>query len=359
MVPSSFGMTFCVDGEQEEILLDVSWGRYERTEDQEITISDKRKDSSKENKIKKLKVWERLPCGGKLKIPLVSGPIKPLNVDSTNLGVIVQGNIREKNETGSRLVTVFLVNAQTEPFENKDTSWIFQPSIKVKSVREGLAIFRRRIFSRSQIEDMELQGLDMIYRKNVEFCVGHGVSVHASLKEGTSTEAFCVETEVMPEYEVPITETPGREPEDRSVLREINDKGFLDMLELSKMGRDDLIEKLKLLTEDYKNWIEEQKDRIGKDVTGFDDVSKFTIERCESIHERLEEGVKTLENPKDDKAFEAFRMANLVMANQRVRSIFALKRGVVKKWVFPIWISRRTGHGDHFSWLSSYFRFHL
>ena len=84
----------------------------------------------------------------------------------------------------------------------------------------------------------------MIYRKNVEFCVGHGVSVHASLKEGTSTEAFCVETEVMPEYEVPITETPGREPEDRSVLREINDKGFLDMLELSKMGRDDLIEKL-------------------------------------------------------------------------------------------------------------------
>ena len=117
LVPSSFGMTFCVDGEQEEILLDVSWGRYERTEDQEITISDKEKDPSKENKIKKLKVWERLPCGGKLKIPLVSGPIKPLIVDSTNLGVIVQGNVREKNETGSRLVTVFLVNAQTEPFE--------------------------------------------------------------------------------------------------------------------------------------------------------------------------------------------------------------------------------------------------
>ena len=41
-----------------------------------------------------------------------------------------------------------------------------------------------------------------------------------------------------------------------------------------------------------------------------------SIGSCESIHERLEEGIKTLENPKDDKAFEAFRMANLVMANQ-------------------------------------------
>jgi hypothetical protein len=48
----------------------------------------------------------------------------------------------------------------------------------------------------------------MIYRKQVEFAVGHGVSVHAKTDDGNPERAHEVRTVVMPQYEVPVTERP-------------------------------------------------------------------------------------------------------------------------------------------------------
>ena len=42
---------------------------------------------------------------------------------------------------------------------------------------------------------------------------------------------------VMPQYEVPVTETPGLNPEDRPAMRRMVDEGFLDMGELAAMER--------------------------------------------------------------------------------------------------------------------------
>jgi hypothetical protein len=47
--------------------------------------------------------------------------------------VRVQGSMRAKNANGDRLVTLFLVNAQEEPETNRDTAWVFQPELIVRS----------------------------------------------------------------------------------------------------------------------------------------------------------------------------------------------------------------------------------
>ena len=191
----------------------------------------------------KVKVWQRVPCGGKLTIDLVEGVVSHRAPDGEHPEVRVQGTIRGKNANGDRLVTLFLVNAQQEPEENKDSAWVFQPELIVRAAGDSAdkAIFRRRVALSSKDDDEERKALEMIYRKQVEFAVGHGVAVHAKTDDGDAERAHEVRTVVMPQYEVPVTETPGLRPEDRPAMREMVEKGHLDMEVLADMDRSELV----------------------------------------------------------------------------------------------------------------------
>ena len=328
LVPSSFGMTFCVDGDVDSIEIAARWGRYERDRETEIYKTRTNPDTGEEERGPRAKVWQRIPCGGTVELPLKDGPIQHRAPDPSQPEVRVQGTVRGKNANGDRLVTLFLVNAQREPDENKDSAWIFQPEVIVHASDEAAdkAVFRRRLAVNANSDDPERDALEMIYRKQVEFAVGHGVAVHAETSPADTERATEVRTFVMPQYEVAVTETPGLRPEDRAAMCEMVEKGYLDMETLAAMDRKQLIEVLSILTEDYKTWIEEQGDRIGGDVVGFDDQANAALDRCAQIHERLIEGVRVLANEQDDTAIKAFRFANRVMAKQRIHSLFALAR---------------------------------
>ena len=113
--------------------------------------------------------------------------------------------MRGKNANGDRLVTLFLVNAQEKPEENTDSAWIFQPELIVRAAdgTADRAVFRRRLAAPANFDDPERDTLEMIYRKHVEFAVGHGVAVHAEAAAGERGRAVEVRTVVMPQYEVP------------------------------------------------------------------------------------------------------------------------------------------------------------
>ena len=128
-----------------------------------------------------------------------------------------------------------------------------------------------------------------------------------------------VRTSVLPQYEVAVTETPGLEPEDRPAMRRMIQDGYLDMQKLAQMENRELVAALSILTDDYEEWIGEQRARIGADVVGHDATASQAMDRCVEVLERLREGIATLNN--DARALEAFRFANLAMATQRVRSI--------------------------------------
>ena len=328
LVPSSFGMTFCVDGDVDAVEIEASWGRYERDNETEIYTTVRNPDTGEEEQGRKVKVWQRIPCGGTIRLELNEGPIQHQATDSSQPEVRLQGTIRGKNAEGDRLITLFIVNVQEEPDENKDSAWIFQPEliVRARDEAESKAIFRRRVAIKSNADDLELDVIEMIYRKQVEFASGHGVAVHVTTNPGETERATSIRTVVMPQSEMPVTETPGLRAEDRPAMREMIDKGYLDMEELASMDKQDLIEVLSILTSDYEAWITEQHGRIGSDVVGFDAQGNDALERCKQIRERLIEGIGVLTDDKNDMALGAFRFANRVMAKQRIHSMYALAR---------------------------------
>jgi len=319
LVPSSLGFTFCVDGKAESVVLYASWGSYESTESERVD----------ENTGRPFQCWRRTPSQGTVVVSLKERTIDPLVIDVHCPGVIIQGSVGAPLQNGDRLVTFFLVNNQTSPEQNVDEAWIFQPKLIV-SDPENSPIFRRRPLQDTDGFDDERESLEMIYRRQVEFAVGHGVSVHARTAVGDDQHAVEISTSILPQHEVPITETPGLDDEDRPAMRRMVEEGSLDMERLANLERPELIAVLTSLTEDYTEWIGEQESRATKDVSDFLNAAENAMDQCKQVLERLKKGIEVLES--DDKALESFRFTNQVMASQRIHSIYTLlkRRGVDK-----------------------------
>lgn len=326
LVPSSMGLTFCVGTDVEALDITARWGAYARVpkEEHEYTRARKNRETGQVEETK-VKVWRRHPRGGLVPLKLEDGAIEPLVPDAQEQEVRIQGAVRT-NAKGERLVTLFLVNGQLEPDTNRDAAWLFQPELVVTGSGDdaGAPVFLRRPSHDVVVDDVERDHLDLIYRRHVEFAVGHGVAVHAEIAPNDPTRAVEVRTEVIPSYEVPVTETPGLDPEDRPAMRKMVVRGWLDMLSLADLERADLEEALKTLVDDYTAWIDDQRARVGKAVVGYDAPANDALDRCKATLERLRAGLKVLLY--DAKALEAFRFANRAMAHQRVRGIYALKR---------------------------------
>lgn len=323
LVPSSIGFTFCVDGDLKELKVEASWGRYEKA-DPEVEIEEDEKGKKKPKK----KIWRRTPTGGQFNLKINEGEIEPVALDSETPNVLIKGTIRTPQDNGDRLITLFLVNNQELPDTNQDEAWIFQPEIIVKDINEE-SVFRRKSVLDSDGTDIERESLEMIYRERVEFAIGHGTSVHAITDTENPERAKELKTTVIPEYEVPVTETPGLNSDDRAVQQKMIKDGLLDMKNLATLETSKLIEALNLLTTDYEDWINEQSQRIKTELPSYEERADEALERCLQVFERLKDGINALAT--DVKALEAFRFANNAMALQRVKSIQALaqRRGEV------------------------------
>ena len=316
LVPSSFGITICVDATAKDLLINASWGRYQRIYDH---------DHIDERTGNKLRVWKRTPAGGPVYIRLQEGVIADKSPDPESPEVKIKGIVRPALPNGDRLITLFLVNTQLQPDQNPDEAWIFQPKLTI-SEKLGTPVFTHRPSAEPSGEDPEREALDMIYRNRVEFAVGHGISVHTEPCPDNPTRATEVTTTVAPEYDVQVTETPGLNPEDRPAMQKMIQEGLLDMKRLSEFSREDLVSALNILTKDYGEWISEQRARIPKELTEHAKQADIAMQKCELIRKRLQEGIDVLANPANDSALTAFRFANKAMAQQRIRSIYALKK---------------------------------
>ncbi len=320
LVPSSMGLTFCIADDLPEVEVEVRWGQYVRQASEDPAYVNPKTG-------KPYLCWKRVPRGGTSVLKLAEGPIKGYCPDEVVEHVEVRGNVsRAVEDSTSRLVTLYLVNLQVEPEKNRDAAWLFQPEICVRSPN-GEAIFQKRPLSGLSKEDPEMRGLEMIYRRKVEFAVGHNVSVHAEASKGDHEKAVEIRTVAIPHYEVPMTEVPGSSAGDRAVLREIAAGHLLDMRGIAdeaERGGDLKAGVLGKLVRDYGKWIaEERRKAAEKEFDGYKPEVKYNLGKCERALERLEEGLKVLQDSRE--AREAFIFANRVMADQRVRSIISLR----------------------------------
>jgi hypothetical protein len=308
--PSSCGLTFAVDGDATVVAVTAGWGRYVRersrveTEEGEPPL-----------------VWRRYSMAGNaIAVDIREGELDPLAPDQDQPEVRIRG--RARRHDGEWLVTLFLVNGQEIPKQRRDEAWLFQVELAVEDP-EGGPIFRRR----PEIElgltgdEQETRSLAMLYRDNVEFAVGHAVSVHAVLDSEDPRRAVRIETRGVPVYEVPLTEAPTLEevPELDGVV--------LDMKALVELPDSGLLAALSPLAAAYEAWIVRQEERIADPnarLEGFEDTAREALRRCRLAAERIRAGVSLVVDDPD--AREAFRFANRAMWLQRVRSLAAQDR---------------------------------
>lgn len=308
IVPSSCGLTICVDASCEFLEVEVMWGHYRKTESEvHVTESGNPK-----------RVWKRRAAGGTVKLSLVSGEVGHLMPDAEQPEVFVRGVVRPTTSAGEKILTLFLVNDQEAPETNQDEAWLFQAQLAIRAP-DGADVFRRRPTGESASDDEERAALAMLYRDQVEFAVGHGVSVHWDLSAGRVDRAVAVRTQVVPWYDVPVTEAPTAA--DLPGLADL----ILDMRQLADLDEKALAKTLGLLHQEYMAWIDSQRARVdGKALGEHESSARDALQKCRRTAERLKAGIDTV--LADPKALEAFRFANRAMWMQRVRSLYALER---------------------------------
>ncbi len=316
LIPSSFGMTFSVNIEATEIQISATWGQYVK-EVSEYLVSEKTGN--------RRKVWKRYPRGGKHLLVLQEGQIEPIAVDINCPEVVIQGLIRKRNDHWC--VTLFLINEFQEPDKLKDGAWVFQPELMAEGV-DGAAVIHKRhtvleLSGTDPTSKAENDLLAMLYRRHIEFAVGHGIAVHVDVSPNPNF-ALRVKTKVVPSYEIPKT-TPPR-PED-AVINPAFAKlegMVLDMKVLAESNPKQFRSKLKPLIEAYQDWIDREEKRIDDPAEGLDkfkNPAQQAITRCRSTLKRIEAGLDLLD--KDEKAAQSFAFMNRAMWLQRTHSLYA------------------------------------
>jgi len=322
LIPSSFGMTFSLNIEATEIQLSAAWGQYVR-QMSEYLLSEKTGNP--------LRAWKRQPRGGKHGLMLVEGPIQPISVDHNSPDVVVQGLIRKRKDHWC--VTLFLVNDQQEPEKLKDTAWIFQPELIAEGVDGAPVIHKRHTILELNGTDPTVKGendlLAMLYRRQVEFAVGHGIGVHVEVSPD-SMHAIRVRTRVVPSCEIPKTTPPTTADAEVNPAFARLEGLVLDMKLLAEANPKQYRSKFKPLVDAYQDWIDREEKRITDPVEGlsnFKSVAQQTINRCRTTLKRIEAGLDLLD--KDEMAAQAFQFMNRAMWLQRTHSIFAerVRRG--------------------------------
>lgn len=314
LFPSSMGFTFVVDETTDAVRLKVKWGRYEKR-NSETRFSEKTGNP--------LKVWKRVPVEADVEsLTIKPGAIPPKVLCPEYPGVVVQGLSRTRN--GQRIVTLFLVNRQPKQDTNKDEAWLFQTEMCVESIDDS-PVFKRRPTQRvreklppDQFEEDE--EMAMLYRRVVEFAVGHGVAVHAETPPANPWEAVRIETRAIPTYEV--EQQTASTPED-SGFEELAGV-VLDMKQLAEADSKQLAKQLAPLANAYEQWIEGERAKVklpSEHLDGYEEaVSRVTAKAAKAL-KRIKAGVKKLSD--DEHAAAAFRFANRAMYLQRIHTKFS------------------------------------
>jgi hypothetical protein len=158
----------------------------------------------------------------------------------------------------------------------------------------------------------------MLYRRTVEFAVGHGVAVQADRAPDQWDRAIRLTTQVMPAYEVAQMAPPTTA--DLPLLAGL----VLDMRDLAQTADADFAAALAPLTTAYRAWIEEQAARVAHptpDLALYAAEAMANLTKARKNWERIQAGIDLLAtNPQ---AAAAFRFANHAMWQQRIHTIYA------------------------------------
>lgn len=329
MLPSSIGLTCSLAPEAEAFQVRLRWGHYRRQRSANL------KNEKGEPKL----TWQRTQIDVlSPPIPLQEGKLEPWVPHPDFPEVYLSGLVR--CYAGAWSLTVFLVNAQAEPKTHKDSAWLFQPELIVRGALPSTApdasasgalsgaqrsrsapdsyppVFIKRPMGVLQPDkEPESLAMEMAYRRQVEFAVGHGVGVHAEKLPGEWQRAVEVRTAVLPVYDVEQVEAPRL------------DGVQLDMHALAQLHGEAFETALRPLADVYQAWIENEEARLqagaaepAAELGPYLQAGRAALDACRLTLERMRDGLRLLQT--DEQAAAAFRFANRAMADQRIHTLY-------------------------------------
>lgn len=371
-MPSSFGFSFFVKGNADEVHVSLKYGTYRdsQMEDCRIPFSPRKADDyrvpdsvsgyvaydASEKTLKMLREFSRkdvralkesdqldtdddriidnmYKLADQLKNGYVREPHEIKNivisfgdsdyVDSVEnlysdlIGVTA---LRKRMENGNTSLTIMVVNKKKGYATG--TNCIFQPEMKVESSDNDFVFAEYTGNVDFDVLDPEEQSLELQYRNKHVYGTGLGTAVNWDIDENGRGN---IRNDFFPEVEVP--------PMDFNIPKKYGvNSQTLSMKYLSDLDETDKKEKihnLRSLVNAYSTWIGELEERIKELDNRFVSVAEKNLDGCRSACERMRVGIDILEN--DTLAWDAFQLANRAMFMQRIQL------AIQKKWsaTFP------------------------
>lgn len=320
-IPSSMGISFYVETATPSINVDVIWGDYTKSTDKKL---------NKDGKEVSVASYTRHPMKETVEVNFADFE------KNKEYRLVADSNIylhisRIGLKRGYSLVTAYVINKRTTP-ESEVESLMFQVNLKAYS-GTGERIFIAEHICR------EVLAPDEFYFEQRPI-LGRGRGCAAVWGDAVDGKSAYVESDFIPQYEFPGV----------SASLKGFDPFFFSMRSLSMIKRkDDIIEKLNVLTDAYEKWIQEMLENDTKmtDEAFKEKIGESVVGKCKVALERIREGINLL--VKDDIAFEAFCFMNRAMIMQRNITSFSKKYGSGVDCNFAEFVDPRNPKND-FAW---------
>lgn len=305
--PSSIGLSFAVADDAKEILVEFRYGRYTPSEVSQLATGDSGRGIKGDSKKQKPAIlWTRKQIAERISLTLPA-------IGSRSLPDGGRGDWLCRRDGPLLVVSVFLRNSNlgsTGPDEPEQC--LYQPEILVCAAStESAPIINRAHQGNQVIYDPDLETYRLLYRDKPEFGVGHGCATDWDNKDCPPNRARLIRTELLPAYEVPMTEARGG-----MGLQALK----MEVLASASSGND-IRTALGPLTDEYEQWIQERRNEVSGLPSELRQKANENIDDCHTALGRMREGLDLI--AADSLVFEAFQFANRAMLLQRQKSVEA------------------------------------
>ncbi|MGW2216772.1 DISARM system helicase DrmA [Nonomuraea sp. NPDC001684] len=301
VIPASMGLRCQIPAELEAFTVVASWGVYE-------TLKEEAKDARSHRR------YQRTPVGIAQKIKVADLQHGQTETYSLKDKVVLRIDRFDDTARDRVIIEIALCNDREAETRIPVNAWLYQTKVEVHA--DGAEVFlpvTDVLEADAWLErDDELRRLQLQYRDRLEFAHGRTCSADWEASKG-GRRASRVWTTWLP-----MSETP-------PVDAELIEGALLDMRKLAQASPEELREGLSPIVDGYAAWLDEQDGRVQALPAHLLLVGQEAVDEARFVHRQLTEGLELLVG--DPEVQRCFAFMNDVMADQRVRTQVAARRG--------------------------------
>lgn len=301
--PSAVGIS-CITDSPLGIKITVKGATYHKTKDKQFL-----RTPFQEDVIIDQEIFQELKANRTIKVNLKNTPSTSKAIPCVHLFLRQPGRRTIEENSNANLLTATVLNdayykktTGEEEINIKDEYCFFQTSISLFSTSQTEQFIKYP--DNFDTKDAELKSLELLYRNQKSFALGHGCAANWSIPS-SADRVKDIWSEAIPRHEL-----------NPSVPNEI--KGLsLSMSELSDNNKDNCILICKKLCSTYSDWIDERKVELQSLPEAHIETAKNHLDKCILALNRMHQGIQKIRDSAE--CYLAFRRMNEAMRLQQER----------------------------------------